>query len=193
MNEQSPRELILIKHSLPEIVPEFPSKEWHLSEIGKARCEALARELARYSPDVLISSAEPKAVETAQRVASQINQPFSIFEDLHENDRTGLGFLEQEQLEATIKRFFAQPDELVIGTETARQTLARFSKAVGSIEEKHPNKNIAIVAHGTVITLFIEQFNVLDAFSFWKKLGLPSFAVLSLPDHQLKQLIERAG
>jgi broad specificity phosphatase PhoE len=54
----------------------------------------------------------------------------------------------------------------------------------------HPGKNIVVVSHGTVITLFVEKFNGIDPFSFWKKLDLPSFVVLSLPQHKLVTTIE---
>jgi len=45
--------------------------------------------------------------------------------------------------------------------------------------------NIAIVAHGTVTTLFVAQFNAIDPFPFWKQMGLPSFIVLEMPDFRM--------
>jgi broad specificity phosphatase PhoE len=83
-----------------------------------------------------------------------------------------------------------QRTSLVFGSETAHQSLTRFSKALSSIEIEHPDKNIVVVAHGTVITLFVNQFNPIEAFSFWRKLALPSFVVLSLPNHKLVKLVE---
>ncbi len=44
--------LILVKHSLPEIVPALPANEWRLSEGGRPRCRVLAERLAAYSPFV---------------------------------------------------------------------------------------------------------------------------------------------
>jgi hypothetical protein len=58
--------LILIKHSLPEMVPGLPANRWHLSGAGRLRCQALAEQLAPYHPDVIVASAEPKAAETAK-------------------------------------------------------------------------------------------------------------------------------
>jgi broad specificity phosphatase PhoE len=51
--------------------------------------------------------------------------------------------------------------------------------------ESHPNQNLAIVAHGTVISLFVSRLTNADPFLLWKRLGLPSFVVLSLPDSQI--------
>lgn len=184
------KNLILVKHSLPEIVPTIPAKEWRLSQPGKVRCKTLAEKLESYFPDVVISSVEPKATETAQIIARQLNKPFRTFEGLHEHDRTGVGFLSKEQFEAKVNDIFIYPDKLVLGRETANQALERFSKALTSVEIEHPNKNIVVVAHGTVITFFVEKFNDLEAFSFWRKLDLPSFVVFSLPHHKLVKTVE---
>lgn len=182
--------LILVKHSLPEIVSTRPAKEWLLSELGRFRCKALSQMLKVYSPDLIVSSVEPKAVETAQIIASQINQPLRVCEGLHEHDRTGVNFLSKEQFEANVNDFFMHPDEWVMGRETAHQACERFSNALASVEKAHPDKNIVVVSHGTVITLFVEKYNRMDPFSFWKKLDLPSFVVLSLPQHQLVTTVE---
>ncbi len=184
------KNIILAKHSLPEIITTIPAKEWRLSKSGQARCEALAVKLEPYLPDVVISSVEPKAIETAQIVSRLLNKPFRTSEGLHEHDRTGMGFADKEKFEADIKDFFAHPDKLVFGRETASQAVARFSKALISVETEHPDKNIMVVAHGTVITLFVEKFNDLEALPFWKKLDTPSFVVLSLPDHKLVTTVE---
>ena len=66
--------LILVRHSAPEIVPQVPARAWHLSAVGRARCVPLAAALAPYQPRAIITSVEPKAVETGQIVAEQLVQ-----------------------------------------------------------------------------------------------------------------------
>jgi len=119
-----------------------------------------------------------------------LNKPFSTFEGLHEHNRTGIDFLDKEQFEAKVNDFFVHPNRLVLGKETANQAVERFSKALTSVEVENPDKNIVVVAHGTVITLFVKKFNDLEAFSFWRKMDLPSFVVLSLPHHKLVKTVE---
>jgi len=184
--------LILIKHSLPEIIPGVSASKWKLSETGRLRCNALAQKIAPYSPDIVISSVEPKAIETAQIVAEYIAKPFHTFEGLHEHDRTGVDYVGQEQFESSVNAFFKFPGKLVLGNETALQAYERFSKAITALENAHQNKSLAVVAHGTVITLFVAQAVGLEPFSFWTKLGLPSFVVLSLPQLELVKIIENA-
>ncbi len=182
--------LILVKHSLPEIVAATPAKEWSLSREGQERCKALAEKVMLYSPNIVIASLEPKAIETAQLVARQIDKPFHTFEGLHEHDRTEVGFLDREQFESQVHDLFEHPDQLVFGRETACQACERFSNALMSVEAGYADKNIAVVSHGTVITLFVEKVTGMEPLSFWKKLGLPSFVVFSLPDHKLLTIVE---
>jgi broad specificity phosphatase PhoE len=184
------KNLILVKHSLPEIDPTVPAKEWGLSTHGQVRCKVLAEKIAAHSPDVVISSVEPKAVETAQIAARQLGLPFHTFAGLHEHDRTGVEFSDKRVFEARVDDFFKHPGQLVMGNETAEQACARFAAAIAAVENENPNQNIVVVSHGTVITLFVEKMTGLDAFSFWKKLGLPSFVVFSLPKHELMETVE---
>ncbi len=165
---------------MPELDPTVPAPEWHLSELGRKRSELLANKLAAYSLDVIVSSIEPKAVETAQIVANRLGKPFETAEGLHEHDRRSVPFMGVEQLEAKVAEFFTKPRESVFGNETADEAHERFASAIARVIQKHPQKNIAIVAHGTVISLFVARANGLDQFAFWKRLGLPSFVVANV-------------
>jgi broad specificity phosphatase PhoE len=182
------RSLILVKHSLPALEPGVPSCEWLLSEVGRARCIPLAERLAAYRAAVVVASPEPKATETGQIVAARLDLPMEVIAGLHENDRTGLGWLGSAELEATIARFFAQPERRSMGNETADEAHARFAAAVGAVCARHPYETIVVVAHGTVITLFISRLTGQEPFPLWKRLGLPSFIVLSLPDHTVRTI-----
>ncbi|MBI3997512.1 MAG: histidine phosphatase family protein, partial [Armatimonadetes bacterium] len=107
--------LILIKHSLPKIVPDVPANQWRLSGEGRQRCEALADRLKAYHPDVIVTSVEPKAQETAEIVAERLGIPLETLPDLHEHDRSGVPFFTPEQFEAAVAGFFAQPAKPVLG------------------------------------------------------------------------------
>jgi broad specificity phosphatase PhoE len=57
--------------------------------------------------------------------------------------------------------------------------------------QRHPQDDLAVVAHGTVITLFVAQTNSIDPFKFWQRLGLPSYVVLLLPDLSIIRVTEQ--
>jgi len=81
-----------------------------------------------------------------------------------------------------VAAFFSSPNALVLGRETANQAHARFSTAVNAAMAQFPGQSIAIVSHGTVITLFASRLLGLPPVPFWRRLGLPSLVALSWPD-----------
>ncbi len=182
--------LILVKHSLPEIIPARPARSWLLSETGRQRCHPLASKLAAHQPDVLVTSVEPKAVETGQIAAGLLGKPCETAPDLHEHDRSNVPFGSQEQFRASVAEFFARPGELVFGAETADQAHQRFSQALAGVLEQYPGQNVVVVAHGTVITLFVTRAVGTEPFAFWQRLGLPSFVVLFVPEFDILSVVE---
>lgn len=180
--------LILVKHALPKIDPMEPANQWRLSEEGRHVSQVLAQRLARYKLDLIFSSVEPKAIETAQIVATALEKPVEVVEGLHEHDRSSVGFLEKKKFEASVAQFFNQPDLLTFGNETANQAHHRFSRAVMGIIEKYADKDIALITHGTVLTLFVSRLVGIEPFAFWQDLALPSWVVLSHPDLGLRSV-----
>jgi broad specificity phosphatase PhoE len=175
-----PRKLILVRHSVPAIVPGVPAREWMLSDHGRQRCHALAAMLAEHTPDIVVSSLEPKAVETGQIVASLLGKPFATAPGLHEHKRRGVEFSTREEFEARMAVLFAHPTELVMGSETAEQAGHRLAQAIAHVLDRYPGDNVAVVTHGTVMSLYVAQVAGVEPFSFWRRLGLPSFAVLRM-------------
>lgn len=173
--------LILVRHSAPEIVPQVPAWDWHLSAAGRARCVPLAAGLAPYQPRVIITSVEPKAVETGQIVAERLGVPQAAMDGLHEHDRRHVGLLDRATFQERMAAFFAQPDTLVFGQETATQACARFTRALDAGPAAGLEAPVAVVAHGTVMALYLAQVAGIDPYPFWQRLGLPAFVVLAWP------------
>jgi broad specificity phosphatase PhoE len=187
------RSLILIKHSMVTIDTTVSAQHWRLSEEGRERCTTLADQLALYHPTRIVASQEPKATETGQLVAARLGLPFETAAGLGEHDRTGVPFGPTAQFEADVARFFAQPGDLVHGRETADEAYARFSGAVQRILNQYPDDTLAIVTHGTVLSLFVARHAGIDPFPLWKSLHLPSFVVLSLPNFAVLHIQSAIG
>jgi broad specificity phosphatase PhoE len=183
-------DLILVKHSLPEIVPALPASQWRLSEEGRQRCRILAEQLAAHHPAVIVTSIEPKAEETGWIVAGHLAVPCETAAGLHEHERSSVGWLGGDHFEAAVARLFAQPQQQVFGSETADQAHQRFAGAITQVLDRYEEKTIAVVAHGTVIALFVARATGQDAFRLWKRLGLPSYIVLSQPELELVTMVE---
>jgi broad specificity phosphatase PhoE len=176
------------------MVTGVPASQWVLSTEGRRRCQSLAKHVATYEPAAIIASEEPKAVETGQIVARILGLPFETALGLHEHKRAVVRDLDSpDTFQAQVAAFFERPGELVLGFETADQAHARFTQALSRILERHSAGNLAIVSHGTVMTLLIARANHLDPLPFWRNLGLPASAVLSLPDLKLVEVVPQPG
>lgn len=170
--------LILVKHALPEIDAQVSSHRWVLSEEGRRRCDWLADELKAQGVSYLYASLEPKALETAALVALRTGLAIEPRAGLHENDRTGFGFVGQNELKRRFQVFFDQPARLTIGTETAEGAFQRFAAAVRDILSAARDQDTAIVTHGTVLALFVAHHNSIAPFDLWASLDLPSYVVV---------------
>lgn len=177
--------LILVRHSIPEIVESLPAREWKLSEQGRMRARRLAGQLSCFQPEVIFSSREPKAIETAELIAEVYKLDLQVADGLHEHDRRNVPYQTQAEFWASIREFFQKPDRLVFGNETADQAHARFERAVHSLLQDHQNKTVVIAAHGTVISLFVSHLTGVPVLTFWEELGLPAFVVLDLQSNIL--------
>jgi broad specificity phosphatase PhoE len=172
--------LILVRHSVPEIYGDQPANTWNLSEEGRLRAQRLAEELKNFEPDVIVSSDEPKAKETAEILASDLGLEMQMHPDLHEHDRSNVPYLSLEAFQVLIRDFFQKPDQLVFGNETGNQAYARFYHAIHSILNENINNTVVVVTHGAVISLFVARLTGSSDLELWGKLGLPSFVAMDL-------------
>ena len=183
------RKLILVRHSLPAITGEQPASQWKLSEEGRRRCERLAKLLAAHRPVAVVTSTEPKAIETGQIAGGRLGVPVEAAPNLHEHERPGTGLDTPEQFNAKVARLLEHPGELIFGAETGDEARERFEAAVDDAMRRHPAGTVAIVSHGTVMTLFVARAAGIDPVPFWKGLGLPAFVVLSHPELALLDVV----
>ncbi|GEO83703.1 MULTISPECIES: histidine phosphatase family protein [Alphaproteobacteria] len=145
---------LYITHPQVWIDPTVPVPQWGLSDIGAARAELAAarpwaKQLAR-----IVSSAETKAIETAEILARAAGIGFETVEAMHENDRSATGFLKPDEFEKAADWFFAHPQDSFRGWERAADAQARIVAAVEKILIGHnPRNPIAFIGHGGVGTL----------------------------------------
>ncbi|MDQ3514388.1 MAG: phosphoglycerate mutase family protein [Chloroflexota bacterium] len=189
-----PRHLILVKHALPAIDAQVPAAGWPLSEEGREQCPVLARSLSPFAAGAaLVSSEEPKAHETALLVGTALGLPVETRPGLHEHDGSGVPYLGDRAWRAAIDRFFAEPDRLVFGRETANEAATRFARVVDGLLAENLGRTLIVVAHGTVISLYVAAKTGLSAAGLWPHLGLPSFVVLDRPGMAINTIVERIG
>ena len=146
--------------------------------------------LAPFEPSIIYSSTEPKAVETACIAADLLTVPSKSAVGLEEHARDSVPWLNEESFQEKVRELFKQPDALILGEETAAESLHRFEKTVDDLVVAHPGESIALVSHGTVITLFVCSLNVIDPFEFWKTLTMPCLVLVRVPTMAFERIID---
>jgi broad specificity phosphatase PhoE len=86
-----------------------------------------------------------------------------------------------------VRRLFAAPTEVVFGPESGREALYRFVRGLALVLRRFPQGNVAVVTHGTVLTLFVTSRAALDPWEFWRRLHQPAYVVFDLPSLTLAE------
>ncbi len=103
----------------------------------------------------LWSSAERKALDTAEILSERLELAVQIRADLGENDRSSTGYLPMEEFDRTADLFFADPDSSVRGWTPARLEQTRIVKAVSAVAGLDPSGVPLVVSHGAVGALLL--------------------------------------
>ncbi|RAZ92818.1 histidine phosphatase family protein [Mesorhizobium hawassense] len=144
-----------ITHPQVRIDASIPVPEWGLSDIGRARAVAMLGQPWIGSIRRIVSSAERKAIETAEILARHFGLVVEMRERMHENDRSATGFLPPPEFEAVADQFFARPHESVRGWERAIDAQQRIISEVEAALGVGPDGDVAFVGHGGVGTLLL--------------------------------------
>lgn len=142
----------------PEVVidPQVPVPDWGLSAIGWERIDAFCRrpELARVTD--VFSSDERKAMDCVEAFQRARSLPFSVRDDLRENDRSATGYVAPPRFWEIVDQFFGEPDTSILGWETARDAQERIKAGVAAcIAARRGSGDLVIFAHGGVGTLLL--------------------------------------
>ena len=142
-----------LTHPQVKIDPVIPVPSWGLSEVGRARAEAIAGNGRLSGTTQINSSGERKAIETAEIIAAKLNFDVEVREAMHENDRSATGFLVPDEFEAVANQFFAQPDISIRGWERAIDAQLRIVREVEHVLARNRPGDVLFVGHGGVGTL----------------------------------------
>jgi broad specificity phosphatase PhoE len=182
--------IVFIRHGKPKIIEGVPSAQWRLSDEGRSAVAALAEHFRDYDFSAIATSPEPKAVGTAEAIASQLNLPIETDPGLAEHARHSAGYLSRDDLEAGIARLFASTSEPVFGDETADQAFARFAAALERRQAKGA-RDILVVTHGTILSIYLGRVAGIDPLPFWRTLPTP--AAIVLEDGKIRMVPTRLG
>ena len=153
--------LLLIRHGQTDwnIEKRYTGQsDIELNETGREQARYLAERLQNAPPEVIVTSDLRRARETASIIASVCELPIHIDARLREiNQGVWEGILLLDVKTKFAKEFAARrANPLTVSApngETVGQVRERVLEAVKDITQKHPNRRVAVVAHGLVLAL----------------------------------------
>ena len=110
---------------------------------------------------------------------------------LQERDRSATLWLGPEEFDQAVAALFHHPAELVLGHETAQQASERFAKTIVEVTSRYAEQNVVAFTHGTVLSLYVARATGMEPFALWKRLNLPSFVVLTLPQFEVIRVVKK--
>jgi 2,3-bisphosphoglycerate-dependent phosphoglycerate mutase len=163
---------------------------WPLSEQGQREAGVLARQNFWREVELVLSSPELKAQQTAEPAARRWGISLSTVNCLHELRRPRL----VHDYEMVIARLFAEPETSVAGLEPAAQAAERINRCLRELVAAYPEQTLAIVSHGLVLTLFLARLeNRWPTVAEWRAMPFTGLAVVDTtpsPSSSLWRLIK---
>ncbi|MFN7168837.1 MAG: histidine phosphatase family protein [Pannonibacter sp.] len=145
---------VYLTHPEVKIDPAVPVPDWGLSDLGRERASRAPHLDWAGGIRHVVSSAERKAIETAEIFARAFDLDVAIVEASHENDRSATGFLPPPEFQEVANAFFAAPQESIRGWERAIDAQTRIVNAVRSTLAHLPaGEPVLFCGHGGVGTL----------------------------------------
>lgn len=146
-----------LRHGATQRDINLPISQWNLSEKGEEQARKLAQQGVFDEIDVIFSSSEEKAYQTAKPIADKLKKDIIQIKEISELNRDKGGFMEAEEYEQAVKYTLEQLDKSVHNWETAIHALERFSKKIEEIDTQYTNRKILIVGHGFTINLYFAK------------------------------------
>jgi len=179
--------LYLVRHARPRIDPTRHHSEWDLDPAGEPALRQLAM-LPHWSAAYrIVSSKEPKAFRTAACIAGRNQLPppetLATLGELHK----GSFVANHDEAMATLFRY---PDKPVgEGWETANAALARFSGAIAALIQAAQGRDLIVVSHGTVLSLYLSHLQGRRQVDLaeWARIRFPDYCVVDTNAMRLVQ------
>jgi broad specificity phosphatase PhoE len=159
-----------VRHAMPALIEGVPSTEWHLDEATRAAAEIWAGRLeVGDGIGALVSSTEPKALETAAAIAAQWGSVVVEEPRLREAERPWIG----TGYRAVAHRYLR--GEVPDGWEDQAAVAERVAAAVAdALASASPGPAI-VVTHGLALSLHLgDRLGPdFDRETFWSRLAFP--------------------
>lgn len=172
----------LIRHSKTIVEPQKSIVLWGLSETGIEKAKTLSNHVIIKDIQVLYTSLQTKALETAVYLAKPNAIPIRTNNDFTEITSFTKRFITKEQgYEQEVHDFYHDKIERIAEGETHKEAVERFNKALENVvneEAKNNIETIGIVSHGNVLSYFTAQYANITPYQLHDKIQMPDISIL---------------
>jgi broad specificity phosphatase PhoE len=164
--------LYFLRHAATKVNLSKPAREWPITKNGVILAKELATSEKFSEINGIIHSSEVKAKQTAEAFAEGLDIQMYQLSGLDELARNHEGRLNDEEYRERVHRALSEPENGVLGWESANSALKRFEDAVKKVDIMFHQKNVLIVSHGLVLTLYFCKLKGLQGIAYerWKQL-----------------------
>ncbi len=180
--------LLLVRHAEPEIDVEIPASEWKLTSRGIVSTTNLAPVLAGFEPSLVVTSPERKAIETARVLADALQLPVHASAHFAEQGAGAHEFIEDYgEFQDMVRRYFEQPDEVVMRREAAVDAAKRFAQGVRELAGR--DGTVVLVTHGRILSSWLADWCGVNALDVWTALRMPDAMDVDLERRTFRPLV----
>ena len=164
--------LYFLRHAETKVVLSRPAREWSITKEGASLAKELASSEKFSEINGIIHSSEGKAKQTAEAFGEGLDVQMYQLSGLDELARSHEGKLNDEEYRERIHQTFSDPERSLPGWESALSALKRFEGAVRKVDIMFHRKNVLIVTHGIVLTLYFCKLKNFQSIAYerWKQL-----------------------
>jgi len=172
--------IYLLRHAETKIDSNKSARDWELTEAGTLSSMELAKSHVFSKIEGIVHSSENKARTTADIIAKETGAETYELEEFDELKRNNKGFLTNEEYRALVKEILTNWEQPVQDCESGTDALARFTDGIRRTNMMFYNKNVLIVSHGLVLTLYFSTLTHFRkiAYERWTQLKFLSWGLV---------------
>jgi broad specificity phosphatase PhoE len=172
-------EIVFLRHAETLRDKSIPTSKWRLSNEGYMQRKGIHAILNLHHFDIVISSAESKAYDTAKIFERIIHSRIIRNPMFNELNRDNGPFLSNEEYSNAVQSIMNDHSLSIHGWETIESAMKRFNEGVEKLNQRYQSKKLLLVSHGIVLTMYFSSLlNCLnESFDRWKRLHFCSYGI----------------